>query len=101
MAVRDITEAEFDEFIKSEETVMVDFFATWCESCKALSPILDKVAAETDAPIGKVDIDKDRPLVDRFGIKSIPTLLVFKNGELAETSVGRVPKERVLELLGK
>ena len=99
MSVQDITVDNFDEFIKSSDTVLVDFFATWCESCKALSPILDKVAAESDVPIGKVDVDQSRPLVERFGLKSIPTLIVFKNGEATETSIGRKSKDEVLALI--
>ena len=101
MALKEITKDTFNEFIQSEEHVMVDFFATWCESCKYMMPILEKIEA-ADAPgrIGTVDVDQYRELSVDHGVKSIPTLMVFKNGELQETSVGRKSKEDVMKMLG-
>lgn len=102
MELQKINEDSFDSFIQSDEPVMVDFYATWCESCKAMMPILEKIVAENDSfKIAKVDIDENRGLVERYGLKSIPTLMVFQKGELKETSIGRIPKDKVLELLSK
>ena len=102
MELQKINEDSFDSFIQSDDPVMVDFYATWCESCKAMMPILEKIVAENEnIKIAKVDIDENRGLVEKYGLKSIPTLMVFQNGELKETSIGRIPKDKVLELLSK
>lgn len=101
MELQKINEDSFDAFIQSDEPVMVDFYATWCESCKAMMPILEKIVAQEGKKIAKVDIDENRGLVEKYGLKSIPTLMVFQNGELKETSIGRIPKDKVLELLSK
>ncbi len=102
MELQKINEDSFDSFIQSDEPVMVDFYATWCESCKAMMPILEKIVAENEnIKIAKVDIDENRGLVEKYGLKSIPTLMVFQKGELKETSIGRIPKDKVLELLSK
>ena len=102
MELQKINEDSFDSFIQSDDPVMVDFYATWCESCKAMMPILEKIVAENEnIKIAKVDIDENRGLVEKYGLKSIPTLMVFQKGELKETSIGRIPKDKVLELLSK
>ena len=102
MELQKINEDSFDSFIQSDEPVMVDFYATGCESCKAMMPILEKIVAENEnIKIAKVDIDENRGLVEKYGLKSIPTLMVFQKGELKETSIGRIPKDKVLELLSK
>ncbi len=101
MAVIHVTSENFEELIHSQEPVLIDFSATWCGPCKALAPVLDEVAAETDAVIGKLDIDECHELALEYGVMSVPTLVVFQNGEVKEASVGLVPKARVLELLGK
>lgn len=101
MELKVLTPDNFTEFIQSETPVMVDFFATWCESCKFMLPILGKIAAEQDKEIiGTVDVDDYRDLAVEYGVKSIPALMIFQNGELKETSIGRVSKDKVLELLG-
>ena len=100
MELQKLTEESFDSFIQSDVPVMVDFYASWCESCKAMMPILEKLVAENDNyKIAKVDIDECKGLVGKYGLKSIPTLMVFQNGEVKETSIGRVPKDKVIELL--
>ena len=92
----------FNNVIQSDQLTLVDFYATWCESCKAMMPILEKIVAENEnMKIAKVDIDENRGLVEKYGLKSIPTLMVFQKGELKETSIGRIPKDKVLELLSK
>lgn len=101
MAVVHVTSETFAELIQSPEPVLVDFFATWCGPCKALTPTLEEVATETGATIGKLDIDECGDIASEYGVMSVPTLMVFQNGAVKETSVGVVPKSRVLELLGK
>lgn len=100
MELQKLTEESFDSFIQSDEPVIVDFFATWCGSCTSLMPVLEKVTDENpDVKIAKVDVDEHRDLAIKYGIKSIPALLVFQNGEVKNTSVGFIPKSKVLELL--
>ena len=89
-----------EEVLKSEVPVLVDFWATWCGPCQALSPIVEEVAGEVEGvKVGKVDVDDQDKLARKYKIFSIPTLLIFKNGEVAERSVGVVPKEKILEML--
>mgnify|MGYP000152296626 FL=1 len=102
MAAIVITKENFDsEVLKAEGTVLVDFWATWCGPCRMLSPIVDEVANEhPDVKVGKINVDEQPELAQQFGIMSIPTLLVFKNGEKVQESVGLIPKEKVEALLG-
>lgn len=102
MAAIVITKENFDsEVLKAEGTVLVDFWATWCCPCRMLSPIVDEVASEhPDVKVGKINVDEQPELAQQFGIMSIPTLLVFKNGEKVQESVGLIPKEKVEALLG-
>ena len=101
MAVTVLTTDNFEEeVLKSEVPVLVDFWATWCGPCQALSPIVEEVAGEVEGvKVGKVDVDDQDKLARKYKIFSIPTLLVFRNGEVAERSVGVVPKEKILEML--
>ena len=84
MAVINLTLENFEaEVMQSEKTVLVDFWASWCGPCRMLSPIVDEIAEErTDIKVGKVNVDEQEELAMRFGIMSIPTLIVFKNGEI-------------------
>ena len=102
MAAIVITKENFDsEVLKAEGTVLVDFWATWCGPGRMLSPIVDEVANEhPDVKVGKINVDEQPELAQQFGIMSIPTLLVFKNGEKVQESVGLIPKEKVEALLG-
>jgi thioredoxin 1 len=102
MAIQEIMSADFEEVVlKSEKPVLVDFNATWCGPCRMLKPTLDQVAAErTDVTVVGVDIDENMDLAEEYGVFSIPCLVLFKDGAEAERSVGLVPKERVLALLG-
>nr|WP_304149791.1 thioredoxin [Mitsuokella multacida] len=102
MAAIVITKENFDrEVLKAEGTVLIDFWATWCGPCRMLSPIVDEVASEhPDVKVGKINVDEQPELAQQFGIMSIPTLLVFKNGEKVQESVGLIPKEKVESLIG-
>lgn len=96
-----VTKDNFDkEITEATETVLVDFWAAWCMPCKMLSPIIDAVAEERkDVKICKINIDEEQELAIRFGIMSIPTVMVFKGGEVAGKSVGLVSKDDILAML--
>jgi thioredoxin 1 len=97
-----LTSQNFDtEVIKSEQPILVDFWAEWCGPCKMLGPVLDELATEFDgrARIGKVNIDDHQDLAVQFGIQSIPTLLVFKGGQVVGQSVGAKPKAALRQVL--
>ncbi|MCR5207709.1 MAG: thioredoxin [Eubacterium sp.] len=97
MAVLEINETNFDEIIKTNDTVLVDFYAVWCGPCKMMAPIVDEIAAENpDVTVGKCDVDEAEELAVRFGIMSIPTLMVFKGGEAVKTFVGVQSKDAIL-----
>lgn len=89
-----LTINEFNENIKKEGVAIVDFFATWCGPCKMLAPVFEEVGNELNGQAGfyKVDIDESLELANEYGIQSVPTMLVFKNGEVVDKVVGVVPK---------
>ena len=80
----------FDGFVAQQGAVLVDFWAVWCGPCRMLAPVIDEVAAATPA-LGKVNVDECGDLAERFGIMSIPTLLLFRNGQLVDKHVGYMP----------
>ncbi|MEB2780164.1 thioredoxin [Algoriphagus persicinus] len=90
----EITDANFEEIIKSEQPILVDFWAEWCGPCKMIGPVVEELAGEYDgkAVVGKVDVDANPGVAQAFGIRSIPTLLFFKGGEIVDKQVGAVPK---------
>ncbi|MTI32849.1 thioredoxin [Xanthovirga aplysinae] len=97
----EITDANFKEVINSEKPVLVDFWAEWCGPCKMIGPVVEELAGDYDgkAVIGKVDVDSNPDVSAKFGIRSIPTLLVFKNGEIVDKQIGVVAKSVLAEKL--
>lgn len=95
-----VNKAEFEQIIK-EGVVLVDFFATWCGPCKMLSPVLEELAEDVKgkAEIVKVDVDQEGDLAMRFGIMSVPTMIIFKNGEAVKQIMGYQPKQQLLNVL--
>ena len=103
MAVMKITNENFEtEVLQSDKPVLIDFFATWCGPCKMLSPIVDGIAEEhPEIKVCKIDIDEESSLAEKFGVMSIPTLVVMKNGKPVRTSVGFKSRDAVLSLLAE
>lgn len=101
MTVLTITKDNFDsEVMQSDKPVLLDFWATWCGPCRMVSPIVDEIAEERgDIKVGKINIDEQMDLAQQFGVMSIPTLIVMKDGQIANKSVGAVPKDSILALL--
>ena len=101
--MRVINAKEFDEVIKSKKVVLVDFFATWCGPCRMLSPVLEEVLEEANGEfdIVKVDVDESYDLAKKFGVMSVPTMIVFKNGEEKEKMIGLRQKAQIEECVKK
>ena len=101
MAVITLTAENFEEeVLKSEQPVLVDFWAVWCGPCKMLSPVVDQIAEETQGvKFGKLNIDDEMDIAEKYGIMSIPTLMLFKNGEPVNQLVGVQPKSVIEKLL--
>ncbi len=87
--------------MESEKPVLVDFWATWCAQCRAITPVIDELHNELSdkAVIGKVNIDENSEIPVNYGVRNIPTLLVFKNGEVVDKVVGNQPKSKLMEIL--
>lgn len=100
-AVKEFNDSNFDsEVLKSDSAVLVDFWAPWCGPCRQIAPMIDELAAENPGvSIGKVNIDENPGVAQKFGINSIPTLLLFKDGEISDTFVGVRPKAALQEAL--
>ena len=102
MAVINITKENFaQEVLHSEKPVLLDFWASWCGPCRMLSPIVDEVAEERgDVKVGKVNVDEQPELAERFGVETIPTLLVFRNGQAGEPLIAPGSKAQIVEWAG-
>ena len=99
----DVTTATFEqEVINSDKPVLVDFWAEWCGPCHAVAPVLDRIVEERDGEVKlvKVNIDEERGLAERYGIASIPTIILFKDGQPAEVAIGAQPKGALERSLG-
>ena len=101
MSILTITKENFNtEVQESDKPVLIDFWASWCGPCRMVSPIVDEIAEEvTNAKVGKVNVDDEPELAQSFGIVSIPTLVVIKDGKVTKTSVGVKQKDEILEML--
>ena len=101
MSVLHITSANYQaEVVESDKPVLLDFWAPWCGPCQMLTPIMEELAAEhPEYKVCKVNVDEEQELAISYGISSIPTLLVFKNGQVVNKSIGAVPKAKILEML--
>ena len=100
MSVLKVNLNNFETVKNSEKTVMLDFYADWCGPCRMVSPIVDEIAEENPQYlVGKINVDEETKLAADFGVGSIPTLIVMKNGRIVQESVGARPKEQILKML--
>ncbi len=103
MAEITITSANFEDVVlKNDKPVLIDFWATWCGPCQMIAPIVHQIAEENDnVVVGKVDVDSEITLAQRFGIASIPTLVLMKNGQAVDTLIGLRSKEQILAFINQ
>ena len=100
MSVIKIDKSNFESVISGSEPVLLDFYAEWCGPCRMVSPIIDEIAEERDdVVVGKINVDEERELAGEFGVFSIPTLVVLKDGKVASQSTGARPKAQILSML--
>lgn len=97
-----ISEAEFEETLNTDDLVLVDFWAEWCGPCRMLGPTLEQISNDTEGvTIAKVNVDENRNIAINFGIRSIPTVVLFKRGEVVDKFVGAQPKEAIMAYIAK
>ena len=100
----EFTDSNFDaEVVNAETPVLVDFWAEWCQPCRMLTPTIDEIAGEFEGrvKVGKVDTDSNREVSMKYGIQSIPTVIIFKDGEIAKKFVGLTPKDKFVEAINE
>ena len=100
--VIELNDSNFDrEVVKSDKPVLVDFWAEWCGPCKVIAPVVEELATDYKGKIkfGKVNVDDNNMVASEYGVRSIPTLLIFKNGSVVNQIVGAVPKEKITDIL--
>ena len=102
MAVITVTKENFQEqVLNASNTVLLDFWATWCGPCRMVAPVVEEIAAENPGiTLGKINVDEEMELAMQFGITSIPTLIVMKDGQMVNKAIGYAPKKEILKLLG-
>ncbi len=93
----EVTDEDFVDFVEKYDVALIDFWAEWCGPCKQLAPILEELAQEMkgEVAIGKLDVDKNKSKSSKYGISSIPTMIIFEDGEVSEKLVGALPKEEI------
>lgn len=100
MSVLSVTKDNFESVKGSEKTVLLDFYADWCGPCRMVSPLVDEIAEEhPEYLVGKINVDEEGELAAAFGVTSIPTLVVMKDGKIANQSAGARPKNQILDML--
>lgn len=100
MSVHEITDSNFQsEVLEEDKTVLIDFFADWCYPCKMMAPVVEEVAKDESIKVGKVNIDENQELAEKYAVESIPTIIVFKNGKEYKRQVGVTDKGSLLNLL--
>ncbi|AXR77396.1 thioredoxin [Natrarchaeobaculum sulfurireducens] len=92
-------ETHLEQLVADHDVVLVDFYADWCGPCKMLSPVLDQLAAQTDALVAKVDVDDHQLLAGEFGVRGVPTLVLFADGQQVEQHTGVLPAERLQSMI--
>ena len=100
MSVIKVNQSNFDEILAGDKPTLLDFYADWCGPCRMVAPVIEEIAREhPEYVVGKINVDENPELASQFGVMSIPTLVVLKNGEIANQSVGALPKAKILALL--
>jgi thioredoxin 1 len=100
--VENVTDGNFEEFIRSNDVAVIDCWAAWCGPCRMLSPVIEELAGEQqDVAFGKLNVDENRATPMKYGIMSIPTLLYFKDGQLVDKTIGALPKRSIEDRLEK
>ena len=96
-----VTDSSFDQAIKENKVILVDFWAEWCGPCKMVAPILEEISVEHNLPVGKLNIDENTEKTQEYSVQSIPTMVLFRNGKPVHTVLGAMPKHKLLKELAE
>ena len=96
-----LTDQTFNQEIRSNDIILVDFWAEWCGPCKMISPILDEISSEYNLPVGKLNVDENPGKAQEYSVQSIPTMVLFRNGKPVHTVLGAMPKHKLLKELAE